>query len=55
MKCDTGAWLDRETAACHFANERSGKRLRTLLYRLVGAMGGSIPLACRDWALTDTP
>lgn len=52
MPCDTEAWIDHETAACRFADERLGKRLRTLLDRLAGSMGGSIPLACQDWANT---
>ena len=50
--CDTNAWIDRELAGCRFADERLGRRLRTLLGRMAGAMGESIPLACQDWANT---
>jgi Transposase DNA-binding len=46
------AWLDAELAGCTFADVRLGKRLRTLLERLGGAVGASLPLACQDWAAT---
>jgi len=46
------AWLDSELAGCTFADVRLGKRLRTLLERLGGAVGASLPLACQDWAAT---
>src|SRR5512144_1024440 len=46
------AWIDEELASCHFADERLGKRLRTLLDQMAGTMGESIPLACQDWAHT---
>src|SRR6476661_1171837 len=49
---DASAWIDREVAGCRFADERLGRRLRELLVRMAGAMGGSIPLACQDWAAT---
>jgi hypothetical protein len=46
------AWFDREIAGCHFADARLNNRLRQLLERMGGAMGGSIPFACQDWANT---
>ena len=52
MARDANAWIDREIAGCRFADERLGRRLRALLVRMAGAMGGSIPLACQDWAAT---
>src|SRR3954454_18930121 len=52
MARDANAWIDREIAGCRFADERLSGRLRTLLARMAGAMGGSIPLACQDWAAT---
>jgi hypothetical protein len=52
MGQDASAWIDREIAGCRFADERPGRRLRGLLVRMAGAMGGSIPLACQDWAAT---
>jgi hypothetical protein len=52
MACDASAWIDRELAGCRFADERLGRRLRTLLGQMAGAIGESIPLACQDWANT---
>src|SRR5690242_1396663 len=52
MARDANAWIDREIAGCRFADERLGRRLRALLAKMAGAMGGSIPLACQDWANT---
>src|SRR5437763_1689781 len=52
MARDANAWIDREIAGCRFADERLGRRLRALLVRVAGAVGGSIPLACQDWANT---
>jgi len=49
---DIGAWLKREVAGCQFQDVRHGKRLRTLLGQLAERIGGSIPLACQDWAST---
>ena len=45
-------WVEDELAGCRFADERLGRRLRTLLDQMAGAMGESIPLACQDWATT---
>ena len=52
MAMDPNAWIDDELAGCRLADERLGRRLRTLLEQLAGAMGDSIPLACQDWANT---
>src|SRR5947208_11515015 len=52
MARDANAWIDREIAGWRFADERLGQRSRALLVRMAGAMGGSIPLACQDWANT---
>jgi transposase-like protein len=52
MAYDGNAWIDREVAGCRFADERLGRRLRTLLDQMAGAMGESLPLACQDWANT---
>src|SRR4051794_25294735 len=52
MARDANAWIDREIAGCRFADERLSGRPRTLLAQMAGAMGGSIPLACRDRANT---
>ena len=43
-------WLDDELAGCTFKDERLGKRLRHLLKHMGDSIGGSIPLACQDWA-----
>lgn len=45
-------WLDRELGDCAFNDERLGKRFRSLLQQLSSSPGGSIPLACQDWANT---
>ena len=45
-------WIDRETAACEFADPRLGRRFRSLLERIGDAVGESIPMACQDWADT---
>ena len=50
MAEDVPAWIERELEGCRFADERLGRRLRTLLDRMAGAIGESIPFACQDWA-----
>jgi transposase-like protein len=45
-------WIGSELARCKFQDERHGKRLRKLLEQLSDKIGGSIPLACQDWANT---
>jgi hypothetical protein len=52
MDAGIGAWFDREVAGCGLADGRLTKRLRKLLELMGGAMGGSLPLACQDWANT---
>jgi hypothetical protein len=46
------SWIDRELAGCRFRDKRLGQRLRKLLTHMAGAVGGSLPLACQDWANT---
>jgi hypothetical protein len=46
------SWVERETAACEFADVRLGKRFRELLDQIGDAVGESIPMACQDWANT---
>lgn len=45
-------WIDGELSACKFKDARLGKRLTELMRRMSGKVGGSIPLACQDWANT---
>lgn len=45
-------WADRETAGNTFKDARLGRRFKTLLTRIGGALGESIPLVCQDWANT---
>ena len=45
-------WIDRETARSLFRDERLGQRFKTLLQQIGGAIGGSIPFVCQDWANT---
>lgn len=52
MATGSNTWIDKELAGCRFADQRLERRLGTLLDRMAGAMGGSIPLACQDWANT---
>ena len=47
---ETERWVDREIAACEFADVRLGRRLRDLLGQIADAVGESIPMACQDWA-----
>lgn len=49
---DVTSWIARELAGCRFWDRRLGQRLRKLLTHMAGAIGGSIPLACQDWANT---
>lgn len=47
-----GAWVAGEIAGCEFADARLGKRLGSLLHQIGGSVGGTVPLACQDWANT---
>jgi hypothetical protein len=49
---ELACWTDREIAACEFADVRLGKRFRSLLEQIAGAVGESIPMACQDWTNT---
>jgi Transposase DNA-binding len=49
---DVETWIDGEAAGSTFKDERLGRRFKTLLKRIGGAMGESIPLVCQDWANT---
>jgi len=45
-------WVDDESAACVFKDVRLKGRLVALLKCIAGAVGGSIPFVCQDWANT---
>lgn len=45
-------WVERELSGCTFKDKRLGLRLRKILTHLASKPGGSIPLACQDWAGT---
>ncbi|MDP9917341.1 hypothetical protein J2W24_002992 [Variovorax boronicumulans] len=49
---DNGSWIAGEVAGCEFRDARLGKRLGNLLHQLGGSIGGTVPLACQDWANT---
>ena len=49
---EIATWIDRELAGSRFSDERLGKRLRSLVYRLGASIGNPLPLACGDWANT---
>ena len=46
------SWIDHETGPCQLQDLRLAKRFRRLLERLGPGVGGTIPLACQDWANT---
>ena len=48
----TAPWWEDELAGGAFADARLGERLRTLVERIGGAVGASLPLACQEWAST---
>jgi len=52
MQTASDPWWDHELAGCTFADARLAQRLRTLVERMSGAIGASLPLACQDWAGT---
>ena len=45
-------WSRSEVDETAFRDARLGRRFGDLLCRLSGRMGGTIPLACQDWAST---
>jgi hypothetical protein len=49
---DASHWSRREVDVGAFKDVRLGRRFGDLLRRLSEGMGGSIPLACQDWANT---
>lgn len=49
---DNASWVASEIGGCEFRDARLGKRLGNLLHLLGGSIGGTIPLACQDWANT---
>ena len=48
----TRSWWEGELAGCTFADARLGHRLHKLIERMDGAIGGSLPFVCQDWANT---
>jgi hypothetical protein len=46
------AWVERELAHVEFADERLKARLGRLLGDLGDRIGGTLPMACQDWAAT---
>ncbi len=49
---DCGHWSENEVDAGAFKDARLGRRCGELLRCLSDRMGGTIPLACQDWAST---
>jgi hypothetical protein len=47
-----GNWLDDESVGCKFKDLRLARQFRNLLEQICDGVGGSIPLACQDWANT---
>jgi len=52
MDAATRSWWEAELAGCAFADARLDQRLHKLVERMDGAIGGSLPLVCQDWANT---
>ena len=52
IRSEAGEWFDLEVDPGAFSDKRLGERLRTLVGQLAGAIGGTIPMACQDWANT---
>ena len=52
MDAAARSWWEGELAGCTFADARLGQRLRKLIERMDGAIGGSLPIVCQDWANT---
>jgi hypothetical protein len=50
-ECEAGDWVDQETVDGTFKDERLGRRFKTLLSDIGGAIA-SLPFACQDWANT---
>jgi hypothetical protein len=48
----TITWVDDEVADCDFRDARLHRRFRMLLGQIGSDVGQSIPLVCRDWAIT---
>lgn len=48
----TQRWVEQELSGCTFKDKRLERRLRTLLTQMASRPGGTIPLACQDWAGT---
>jgi len=48
----TQRWVEQELSGCTFKDKRLERRLRTLLAQMASKPGGSILLACQDWAGT---
>ncbi len=46
------SWIDEELAGSHVRDAHLGRRLRTMMAQMAGAVGAPIPLACQDWANT---
>jgi transposase-like protein len=52
MVSGADCWWESELSGCRFADARLGQRLGSLVERLGGAIGSSLPFACQDWAAT---
>jgi hypothetical protein len=52
MDAAARAWWVDELAGCTFTDARLSQRLGKLIERMDGAIGGSLPFVCQDWANT---
>ncbi|MBV9305024.1 MAG: hypothetical protein JOZ45_02730 [Acidobacteriaceae bacterium] len=47
-------WIETELATCPLPDQRLRQRLQQLLQQFSSGLGDSLPLACQDWANTNT-
>lgn len=47
---DEEDWIEEALTGCRFPDARFGDHLRRLLEGVAGAVGGSLLMACQDWA-----
>jgi hypothetical protein len=51
-RADDRSWMDIGVQGSEFRDTRLRRRFATLLEKLWGGMGQTIPFACQDWAST---
>ncbi len=52
QRADDRSWIDLEVQGSEFQDTQLHRRFATLLEKLWGGMGQTIPFVCQDWAST---